>query len=390
VTSANRTRLQAARHAEGWSQAQVIVRLRAAAAKADSPISNEVSLKTQLSRWENGHDSPGPMYRRLFRMIYGMTDEELGFTTGQPEVFTSLSSPQLTKPVIDYFAGLFQQHVRADSEMGGRLVLPIVEQQVQTFATMLRQTRGPVRRTAVGLAWHYQEFLGWLYQDSARPDQALLWTSRAHDLAIELEDPTITGYLYMRRSNIASDLDDAPQALALADAALRTLPGRGGPIVAVALRQHAHALADLGETASCAAAIDRAFEALTVPNENPGYADYCTPQYVAMEGGTCWVRLRQPRRALETFAQAPGLWADSDRRDYGLALARMATAHVAAGNLDEACRIGEQAVAVARLTTSIRTLRHLQRLRQTLRPWRRDQRASRLAAGIGSLMGDAT
>ena len=68
----------------------------------------------------------------------------------------------------------------------------------------------------------------------------------------------------------------------------------------------------------------------------------------------------------------------------------MATAHVGAGNLDEACRIGEQALALVQLTASVRTLRHLQQLRQTLRPWRRDTRASRLASGIASLMGDVT
>ena len=38
------------------------------------------SLKTKLSRWENGHEAVGlPEYRRLFREIYGRTDAELGF-----------------------------------------------------------------------------------------------------------------------------------------------------------------------------------------------------------------------------------------------------------------------------------------------------------------------
>ena len=37
------------------------------------------SLKTKLSRWENGHEAVGlPEYRRLFRDIYGRTDAELG------------------------------------------------------------------------------------------------------------------------------------------------------------------------------------------------------------------------------------------------------------------------------------------------------------------------
>jgi len=40
-------------------------------------------------------------------------------------------------------------------------------------------------------------------------------------------------------------------------------------------------------------------------------------------------------------------------------------------------------------TASARTLLHLRQLRQQLRPWRRHPAASRLMAGIASLMGDA-
>jgi hypothetical protein len=58
--------------------------------------------------------------------------------------------------------------------------------------------------------------------------QGLLLTSRAHDLATELGDPKATAYLYMRTSTIASDLADPSQALALAEAAFRTLPTRAG------------------------------------------------------------------------------------------------------------------------------------------------------------------
>ncbi len=37
------------------------------------------SLRTAVSRWENGHVIPDQHYRRLFRDIYGLTDAELGF-----------------------------------------------------------------------------------------------------------------------------------------------------------------------------------------------------------------------------------------------------------------------------------------------------------------------
>jgi hypothetical protein len=43
------------------------------------PIATPASLKTKLSRWENGKEQPSETYQRLFREIYGRTNTELGF-----------------------------------------------------------------------------------------------------------------------------------------------------------------------------------------------------------------------------------------------------------------------------------------------------------------------
>ena len=72
------TALQAVRRQLGYTAAQVIDLLTLRAA-ANLPIANQASLKTKLSRWENGHERPTRVYRRLFRDIYGRTNAELGF-----------------------------------------------------------------------------------------------------------------------------------------------------------------------------------------------------------------------------------------------------------------------------------------------------------------------
>src|SRR6185312_8901613 len=76
----NRTKLQAVRRELGYPAATVL-RLLAERARAHNvTIMTPASLKTKLSRWENGHEAVGlPEYRRLFREIYGRTDAELGF-----------------------------------------------------------------------------------------------------------------------------------------------------------------------------------------------------------------------------------------------------------------------------------------------------------------------
>src|SRR5215212_4536579 len=98
-----RTRLQAARGAEGWSQAYLTRIMKALAPRADIRLPSDDSLKTELSRWENGHKLPDPCYRKLFRMIYGLTDEELGFPAGGDAVMPCLPLPTLDHPVIDYY-----------------------------------------------------------------------------------------------------------------------------------------------------------------------------------------------------------------------------------------------------------------------------------------------
>src|SRR5690242_21620653 len=77
---ASRTKLQAVRQELGYSAAATITLLQQHADAHRTQIMSPASLKTKLSRWENGHEAVGlPEYRRLFREIYGRTDVELGF-----------------------------------------------------------------------------------------------------------------------------------------------------------------------------------------------------------------------------------------------------------------------------------------------------------------------
>jgi transcriptional regulator with XRE-family HTH domain len=72
------TRLQAAREARGWSQPQLISRLTAKASSDGVHLPGLVSLKSMVSRWENGKAQPDPLYARLLREVYGLSDTELG------------------------------------------------------------------------------------------------------------------------------------------------------------------------------------------------------------------------------------------------------------------------------------------------------------------------
>ena len=61
--------LRAAREARGWSQSEAARELASLARSRDTPVASAASLKTLLSRWENGHSAPESQYRRYWRTL---------------------------------------------------------------------------------------------------------------------------------------------------------------------------------------------------------------------------------------------------------------------------------------------------------------------------------
>jgi transcriptional regulator with XRE-family HTH domain len=73
-----RSTLAMAREERGWSQARLVAELEHRARAAGMAVMSRSSLKTALSRWENGHVVPDRHYRRLLADIFGLTNAELG------------------------------------------------------------------------------------------------------------------------------------------------------------------------------------------------------------------------------------------------------------------------------------------------------------------------
>jgi hypothetical protein len=77
------TALREARTRRGWSQSQLIAYLRAAARTAGRELPADETLRSMISRWENGQHQPGALYRHLFDAVY-----EAGETTGRSKAST--------------------------------------------------------------------------------------------------------------------------------------------------------------------------------------------------------------------------------------------------------------------------------------------------------------
>jgi tetratricopeptide (TPR) repeat protein len=387
MSSEPATPLQAARLEIGWKQTQTIQALRQAGA-----VATVRSLKTMVSRWENGHDSPDALHQRLFCQVYGRTPEELGFVReDQGAIVLPRIAPAVGPEIVRYFGNVFTEHLRADNLMGPHHLVDVVRAQATLLDQMLPNARGDVRRELLMLAFRYNEFAGWLYQDACDPDKAMRYTDRSMDYALELGEPRENAYVLMRKADIAADLDNPDRTIGLTEAALRD-PSRVHPrIRALLLRLRGRAHARLGNASECARALDAAYEDVLRPYD--GFDDltaYCTPSYIGMEAASCWSKLGKFDPAIATYERSLQTWPDPLRRDQGLCLARLANAYAGREDLDKACVAGRQAVDVIRSATSSRALNELQRVRLRLAPWRRNAEVSDLSDRIRGLVQPAT
>lgn len=383
------TPLQAARLEIGWKSAQTIRALREAAANEGVTIASERSLKTMLSRWENGHDVPDALSQRLLCTVYGASAEELGLAgrqTAAPTVPTL--TPVVGPDMVQYFRNVFVEHLRADNLMGPHHLVDVVRAQAALLDRLLPNAQGTARSELLMLAFRYNEFAGWLYQDAGNADQAMRYTDRSMEYALEMGETQETSYVLMRKADIAADLESPERVIGLSQAALRDAAHVSPRGRALILRLRGRAYAQLGNTGECARALDAAqSEASLGKTVGPdGLTDYCTPSYIGMEAAISWARLGRFDVAVSTFERILPSWPDALRRDQGLCLARLANAYAGQGDTDSACEAGRRAVEVIRTATSSRALSELQRVRVRLAPLRKHAEVSDLSDRIRSLL----
>jgi tetratricopeptide (TPR) repeat protein len=382
------TPLQAARLEIGWKQTQTIHALRRAADEEGLPVATAQSLKTMLSRWENGQECRDSQYQRLFCRVYGRTPDELGFLREDPEaVVLPRVAPAVGPEMVEYFRNVFTEHLRADNLMGPHHLVDVVRAQSALLDHMLPSSRGDVRQELLMLAFRYNEFAGWLYQDACNPEHAMRYTDRSMEYALEIGELREISYVLMRKADIAADLDNPDRVIGLTEAALRD-PSRVLPrIRALILRLRGRAYARRGSTGECARALDTAYEDVLRPYDAPDdLTAYCTPAYIGMEAANCWSKLGRFDSAIATYERSLQAWPIPLRRDQGLCLARLATAYAGREDIEQACTTGRQAVDVVRSATSSRALNELQRVRVRLAPWRRHAEVSDLSDRIRGLI----
>jgi hypothetical protein len=79
VKHSNRVReLRLAMQPRPWTQDRLVVAIEQSAAELNLAVGGRRSIKTTVSRWENGHVSIGVEYRKILKAVFDCTDDELG------------------------------------------------------------------------------------------------------------------------------------------------------------------------------------------------------------------------------------------------------------------------------------------------------------------------
>lgn len=302
--------LRAARLALRWSQSDAARELARLGGSRGITTASAASLKTQLSRWENDHVAPEPVYRALLADLFDRPElavppddvpaEPARPPAGEPSPAQRLRARVgAAREVDDAALALLESQLRAgralDDRLGAAGAGGLIGAQLEQLTELVAHTLDPRRRFRVAaLAAEAGVLGGWQALDQDRPDLAYARHDRARGPAQEAGDLRLLGEALAGQSValLAAGLDD--DALAVLDAAPATGPAAAWPAAA---RGVVHATR--GEPGPA----ERAFEeALDQAHQEAGAGE---PRQGGVEGDRPWGGPPMPSPAAASGAGRP-------------------------------------------------------------------------------------
>ncbi|MDT7617293.1 MAG: hypothetical protein QOF00_4740 [Pseudonocardiales bacterium] len=242
--------LRAARMRQGWSQSDAAREIVALARRRGEPVAAAASLKTLLSRWENGHVVPEPQYRALLAELLGCTPAELGIDPDARDVAAVTGTARLRAALaeagavdgtgLDLWLEQLATASRLDDELGAAGAGGLVRAQVEQLDRTLVHTLAAERRAAVAAVLAGATALaGAQFLDTGELDRAWEAYQRSRAAAREAHRPVAAAAAL---AGLASVLVEAGEPAA----ALTLLGGEPphGPSAAVVRWQIARGLAN--------------------------------------------------------------------------------------------------------------------------------------------------
>jgi tetratricopeptide (TPR) repeat protein len=363
--------LQKARIDRGLKQAQVVDRMLAIAERLDLPVMARSSLLVTISPWENGKRTPDVVYRRIFRELYGRTNEELGFPSDPtPEPLAEeladhlVVAQRVDAESIDLFRQQTEIVRRADRRFGSAVRLDQLRSHINEVERLLRHTIIHQHRQPLAAALADASTLaGWDALDSGSVQEAWKHHEQAKTAARESGSAALLAHATGQQAFILTDIGNTADALMLLQEAV-SIAGDSAPRLlrawlAAALGE-GHAAA--GDRDGALRAFDQANALLPTETRHPDLA-------FLFLGGTHLARWRGNALAMLGESEAINQLTtvlDTGPVDFVRARASvhvdLAFAYARAGDRDAALHHARQARRLVSQIGSVRLRRRLDRL----------------------------
>lgn len=368
------TALRQARVAAGWSQMRLVAELerQARASENRTALPERQHLKTQLSRWENGHVVPGEMYRALFRAIYRTTDEALGFPSAPSlaladaaDLLTQIATARAIGPTS---AGAFAAQVETirvlDRQLGAPTALAQLRAVTQSVEGLLRHAVLPAAREPLAAVLADAAALaGWQALDLGDVKQAWTLHETAKAAAREAGDAPGLAHAMGQQAFVLLDAGATGDAVQLIRATTE-IAGRKVPAVLRAWLSaaEAEACAALRDDAGSRRALDEAASVLPSGDEVRDLPYLVLDDaHLARWRGNVLARLGDDDATSDLYRALATMDATFIRARAGLEC-DLAKAHVTRGDVTEARRHVASARQLAQQTGSVRQRRRIDTL----------------------------
>lgn len=242
------------------------------------PVLSLAVRKAELSRWENGHITPGPDIRRLLRDLYGRTNDDLGFPPEAPSSpLAGELSDRLTvaSRVDDEALNLFRQQVemvrQSDRRFGAAFKLEQLRGHIEDVEHLLRHSLlNRHRQPLAALLTEASTLAGWNALDGGLIDSAWQYYARGREAAAESGSISRLAHATAEQAYVLLDVGETGRALDLLGEA-RSIAGDRAPRLLrawlAAAAGEAHAMA--GDRDSALRAFDDADALLPTETRHP-------------------------------------------------------------------------------------------------------------------------
>ncbi len=405
--------------------------LRRLAERKEINIASAASLKTQISRWENGHVTPD-YYQSLLCELLKATPGELGFgiqelPTGQARESTpgaalitkrewtrddinSLSSsfddaissslladiemlahewlaadkPQLIelnvgRRIGDSLVATTEHRViqlrRADDFVSGRTSHTLVQQELQATTKLLDEatlTEDQTRRllTATG---ELAQLAAWVAADAGLYKQAARYTEGGVLAAHAADNEPLAANIISTLSYQLANTGNPRQAALLARTAYAgARHSATATTKALLMERVAWADAKSGDLSSCERALGQVEENFnhTRPEDDPDWVYWLNREEVDVMVGRCFTELKQPARAEPLLRTATSSYDNALVRENALYLSWLAEDYILLNEMEFAAETAMRVLDLASRANSARTDERLRHLATLLRRYK--------------------